>query len=249
MIPNTSMAPPQICSYSEFTFAKASHAWDAFKRMGMGPKAFGQPSGAEAIKPLGTGSGNGFSVIPDFKRYALFGIWSSEGHAKDYFRGSEVIRQYFDTSVAHLHLLLQPVKAHGLWNGVNPLRVNADAAHGGPLAVLTRATIRTRKLPDFWRHVPSVSRYMASAQGKLHSVGIGEYPLFMQATFSLWESKEMLMTAAYRDPAHAKVVKLTRERKWYAEEMFAQFALLQMNQMGFDHLQSLMPTVQARSRD
>ena len=30
---------------------------------------------------------------------------------------------------------------------------------------------------------------------------------------------------AYRSPAHLEVIKLTREKQWYKEEMFARFQL------------------------
>jgi hypothetical protein len=76
---------------------------------------------------------------------------------------------------------------------------------------------------------------MSGAEGVLHRIGIGEYPLFMQATFSIWTDKEKLMDAAYKNTAHAEAVRLTRARNWYAEEMFTQFEVLSMSRKGTDY--------------
>jgi hypothetical protein len=55
------------------------------------------------------------------------------------------------------------------------------------------------------------------------SKGIGEFPLLMQATFSLWKSAESMMDYAYKNPKHTEMVKKTRELGWYSEELFARF--------------------------
>lgn len=57
------------------------------------------------------------------------------------------------------------------------------------------------------------------------SIGIGEAPVGLQGTFSLWESGQDLSAFAHRGPAHQQVISQTRERDWYAEELFARFAV------------------------
>ncbi len=95
------------------------------------------------------------------------------------------------------------------------------------IAVLTRATIRPRALPDFWRHVPQArARLRAHADDLLFGIGIGELPLIQQCTVSVWRNAEAVNQYAYRESGHREVVKLTRERKWYSEEMFARFAVV-----------------------
>ena len=49
----------------------------------------------------------------------------------------------------------------------------------------------------------------------------------MQATFSLWKSGKSMQEFAYHSKYHKEVVRLTRERKWYKEELFARFAVLE----------------------
>lgn len=225
----------QICTYSEFTFDKGGHKFQAFKNMSLGSGIFGKPAGLETVKAMGTGSGNGFSIWPNFKRYAFFALWEDEKSANAYFAEAELPQWYKRHAVAHLHAKLIPVKAHGSWGGGQPLRTSPELANDGPLAVLTRATIRPSRLIEFWLNVPKVSRFMAGAEGAIHELGVGEYPLFMQATFSIWESKKALYAAAYKNTAHAEVVKKTRERNWYSEEMFAQFKVLGLETKGAQH--------------
>jgi len=116
---------------------------------------------------------------------------------------------------------------HGAWGGGNPFTANREAYDpAAPVAVITRATIRTRKLPDFWRYVPKTSASVYEHPERLLSIGIGEYPIFMQATFSIWRSGKAMQEFAYRSESHKEVVKLTRERDWYKEEMFTRFSIL-----------------------
>ena len=67
---------------------------------------------------------------------------------------------------------------------------------------------------------------MNDAKGFITSVGIGEAPFFMQATFSVWDSLEDVKNFAYRDKEHAEVIKKTRQENWYTEELFARFKIL-----------------------
>jgi hypothetical protein len=50
----------------------------------------------------------------------------------------------------------------------------------------------------------------------------------MQATFSLWTSGKAMRDFAYKSDHHAEVVRLTRERAWYKEEMFTRFRVLEV---------------------
>lgn len=223
----------QVCAYSEYRFSKFSHAFIALRNMGLGGKIFGTPEGLELAKPMGTGSGNGFSIFPDFKRFAFFSVWEDRAAAERFFAESKLIETYSERATSGLHALLKPVRVHGLWGGGSPLRPSEPSAGTLPVAVLTRATIRPRKLPDFWMNVPDVSSFMADAEGVLYKLGVGEYPLFMQATFSIWKNAEFLRQAAYgQRNAHAEVVRKTRERDWYAEEMFARFEVLDLKVSG-----------------
>lgn len=99
------------------------------------------------------------------------------------------------------------------------------SAYEGPIAILTRATIRLSKLAPFWRNVASVANQMAGAKGFITSVGIGEMPLIKQATFSIWQSKEDMKNFAYQMKEHKEVIVKTRTEKWYSEDMFTRFKI------------------------
>jgi len=92
--------------------------------------------------------------------------------------------------------------------------------------LLTRATIRLKKLALFNEHVEEVSNDMRKADGFLFSVGIGESPRLKQATFSIWQSKEQMKQFAYKMKDHAEVIQKTRKENWYSEDMFVRFKVL-----------------------
>ncbi len=91
------------------------------------------------------------------------------------------------------------------------------------MAVLTRAAIRPRRLVRFYRAVPAVDQALARADGCLRAVGIGEWPVARQATFSLWRDTSAVRGFAYAGAAHAAVITRTRQEGWFSEECFARF--------------------------
>ncbi|MGC5013505.1 spheroidene monooxygenase [Streptosporangium sp. DT93] len=94
---------------------------------------------------------------------------------------------------------------------------------GGPVAVLTRASVRPSRLVPFYRSVPEVDRLLAEQDGRLASVGIGEWPLARQGTFSLWRDEAAMRDFAHRGRAHRQVIGRTRAERWYSEDLFARF--------------------------
>jgi hypothetical protein len=218
--------------YCEFFFESPGNAYEAFKNIGKGGHRIFQSETIQDVKMMGAGAGNGFSILPDFRRYAILFFFKSEPDALQFVENCGQLGWYVKQSAQHLITLLTPAKGHGTWSGLNPFEYERDALNeSAPVAVITRATIRTRALPDFWSNVPAVSSFMHSAPA-LHQVGIGEYPIFMQATFSIWQNLKSLKEVAYRDTPHAEVIKKTRERNWYKEELFAEFAIKRLSVKG-----------------
>ena len=124
-------------------------------------------------------------------------------------------------------ILLEPIEGHGLWDGKKVFGdLPARSGYEGPIAILTRATIRLSRLRAFWGQVDEVAGQMAGAKGFVGSLGIGEIPFIKQATFSVWESKEDMKTFAYQMKAHTDVIQRTRVEKWYSEDMFIRFKIV-----------------------
>lgn len=126
---------------------------------------------------------------------------------------------------------LEPIKGHGTWDGKQPFEFSSTAINPDkPIATLTRATIKLSKMNYFWANVASAANSMLEAKGFLFSVGIGEVPWIKQATFSVWSTEKEMMEFAYGTKAHADIVKKTRKEKWYSEDMFVRFQIV--NQSG-----------------
>jgi heme-degrading monooxygenase HmoA len=79
------------------------------------------------------------------------------------------------------------------------------------------------RLKNFWANVDDVSDLMRKSPGYITSLGIGERPLYRQATFSVWNSLDNVKAFAYGSREHAEVIKKTRDEGWYSEELFARF--------------------------
>ena len=173
------------------------------------------------VKFLGTGAGEGFSMKPDFRTYGHLTVWESPEEARAFLQ-SPMSRDWQAHAESHVHLDLNTVKAHGKWHGEQPFPVH-HIYQDGPLAVMTRARIRTKKLVEFWRHVPVASKSLTENKEVLFSKGVGELPWVEQATFSLWPSKESMFRYAYEGDKHRKIIERTRKRKWYSEELFVEF--------------------------
>ncbi len=181
---------------------------------------------------MGSGKNGTFDKRPDWQQWAIFQVGnlpenlSSETlPAKLY--GSFITAYWKLFRCKTITYLLQPIEGHGLWSGKKPFgELPRKTDYEGEIAVLTRATIRRKKLDRFWSHVGAVAQRMAGAEGFITSYGIGEVPYIQQATFSIWQSKEAMRQFAYKLPEHAEVVKKTHTENWYSEDLFVRFKIL-----------------------
>jgi hypothetical protein len=95
----------------------------------------------------------------------------------------------------------------------------------GPLVVLTRARVRPQRWRPFTGAIPPVDGDLAAAAGRIRSLGVGEWPVLVQGTISVWEDVQA-MTAFSRTEAHRRAVRRTAEEGWYSEELFARFGVV-----------------------
>lgn len=217
------MTENQIVTLTFFRFEGFKNRWWAFTQMGISPWRLRHIAGMQVGKMLGSGSGNGFQIAPNFGVYGFLGIWDHPDAAQAFFATHPFFKQTAQKATEHWTIFLRTFTAHGKWDGIEPFQITETYREGDPIAVLTRATIRTRHLPYFWRFVPPVSHSIEQREGLLFSIGIGELPIVQQATFSLWENAQSMKAYAYQSRYHSEVVKKTREMGWYKEELFARF--------------------------
>lgn len=216
----------QIVTISFFRFHGFQQKYWAFSMMQLAhSQIMSEASGLTFYKLLGSGGVDGFSWKPNFGVYGFLGVWEDEKHAHHFFRNSKIFNQYTDRSTEFFTTYLSSIKSHGTWSKVNPFLTDESVQTIGSIAVLTRATIRASKLPEFWFKVAGVSDTLKNYKGRRFSIGIGEWPLIQQATFSIWNSQEEMMDYAYKNPIHRKVIHNTRARGWYSEELFARFSI------------------------
>jgi hypothetical protein len=191
------------------------------------PPRLHQVPGLSFFKLLGSGKDRVFSLIPDFYLYGLLATWTSEKAADTFLQDSPILEAYRSHCQELWTIKMVPLRAQGLWDGQNPF-VPADPASlaPGPLAVLTRATIRLQALPSFWRYGATTSKDLVGAPGLIAALGLGELPFVRQATFSLWTDEAAMRQYAYGRAQHQQVIRETRAGRWYREELFARFRVI-----------------------
>jgi hypothetical protein len=199
----------------------------ALAQMATAPRQLQRVAGLQFFQLLGSGADNGFGFWPNLRRYGLLATWARAEDAAAFFAAHPVWAAYAQRSTETWTAELVPLQAHGAWDGVNPFAEAVTKGQPeGPVAVLTRASIRLRRAARFWRFVEPTSRALAGAEGLRLAIGLGELPLVRQATFSVWESVAAMQQYAYRDVRHREVIHLTRREGWYGEELFARFQVV-----------------------
>jgi hypothetical protein len=181
--------------------------------------------GVSFVKLLGTGKGESFTP-KDADPYRWGALVTIQQDNLDNLDKSKVVRGWQRIAKKEYRAILKPISVHGLWSGKQPFEVE-KFDWNGKIAAITRARIVWRKNLIFWRAVPPVTISLHQSPGLINAIGIGEAPIGLQGTFSLWESAAQLRDFAYKGQAHTQAIKATEENKWYSEELFSRFAVVQ----------------------
>ena len=198
----------------------------ALLRMGLDRAYLRRTPGLRFAKLLGTGSGRTFTVgDADPGHWGLLAAWESPDAAAAFETGPTV-RGWSRLSRERLRVGLRPLASRGRWSRRTPFGAPDPAPCDGPVAAVTRARLAVARAVTFWRAVPPVSADLHRSPGLRLAVGIGEAPVGLQGTFSLWDSATALTDFAHRGAAHVQAIRRTAEVGWYTEELFARFAVL-----------------------
>ena len=175
--------------------------------------------GLKFIKLLGTGSEDGFSIMPDFSSYVMITSWENDDFRKKFIDENKLFQEITNKSSKRIEIKIDPYNYIGSWNGINPFK-NKSSYKQGKIIVLTRARVRLNKLINFFISTSSAAKNMNSKKGAEYYKGVGELPIIEQATISIWKSEQSMKDYAYSDKSHLKIIHKARKNQWYSEELF-----------------------------
>ena len=205
------------------------HIPRAFVYMGLHRSTMRKVAGLTFWKLLGTGSGRTFTMRDaNPKQWAVLTVWTDQAEYQT-FTKSKMMRAWNSIATSSAHVELAPLSTKGTWADQTPFVPEDVTRWTGTTAALTRARIKPRWWISFWRSVPPVSIDLHNTPGLIATLGIGEAPVGLQGTFSIWENTDAITQFASRQAPHQAVVARTHQTGWYAEELFARFKVLAMS--------------------
>jgi hypothetical protein len=207
---------------------KARYIPWAILHMGLDRLALAARGDVKFWKLLGAGKGETFTPKDaDILRWGLLVVVDKDSDISN----SKIINRWNKKSQSQFSGELSPISVNGAWSRKRPFNEIPHAAKdwSGKVVAITRARIKWRKNIVFWKSVPPVTTSLHRSPGLISAIGIGEAPIGLQGTFSIWESGEAVKNFAYSGAAHKEAIKATHRHAWYAEEMFARFALIKSN--------------------
>lgn len=203
----------------------AARLW-AWSRLVLGAWPLRAVPGLGFAKVLGSGADGGFGLAPSGTHGGLFLIFDDEAAATAFVDRSPVMAAYRARAQDLCVAVLRACASKGSWAGAAMVpSAPVPAPHDGPVAALTRASIRPRHALAFWRLSPPAELALAAAPGCLLAAGLGEAPVLRQATFSLWSSAAA-MDAYARSGAHQDAIRAAYGGGYFSESMFVRFVPL-----------------------
>ncbi len=222
----------QTVSISFFRFGAFHHRLWAFWMMAAARLSLSRLPDLGFWKLCGTGTGEGFTPLPNTSVYAILATWPGEDIARERVTHSRIFKRYRLHASETWTVFLIPTSTRGEWSGMQPFETEPTASQAPrdalktepakPMAALTRATIRPRILLRFWRRVPDISSRIGQDRNVAFKIGFGEIPWLHQVTFSIWPDAHKMSQFA-RTGAHADAIQAVRSEGWFREELYARF--------------------------
>lgn len=216
-------SPMQHVTLSLFRFDTSARRLWALAQMGLSRMALARVPGLSFFKLCGSGTGEGFTPRPNWSVWAILGAWDSPEAARTGMAGG-IYARWRSRACESWSVALEPFSARGRWSGVAPFTPQG-AAGTGPLAALTRASLKPSRAARFWARVPDISLGVGANPDVLFKIGIGEVPFLHQVTFSIWPDVAR-MNAFARTGPHAAAIRAVRDEGWFAEDLYARFRIV-----------------------
>jgi hypothetical protein len=213
-----------------FTIKKSAIPF-AFLQMAIGRRIARNIPGVNFAKLMGTGTGKTFTPTDaDLKQWAILFV----AEDMEVVENSRFITAWKKRSIKVDRYHLNPISSHGKWSRREPFTIGSPSRSNAPVVAITRARLKWSQALRFWRSIPPVVTDLHQSPGLLFSIGIGEAPIGLQGTFSLWQSGAALRDFAYKNAPHRAAIEDTKKFDWYSEELFARFELI--NTADFPHV-------------
>jgi spheroidene monooxygenase len=162
-----------------------------------------RPKGLILQKHMGSGKNAGFSVNPSGTHQGLFGLFDTIDNAQQFINTSPLLKWYQDHADELFTVKLQAYSVKGKWSG-HQLNEVIPTPSSGPIASLTRASIKPLKTYSFWTKAPPAEIDLHETQGCIISAGVA-------------------MDAYARSGAHLKAIKAAMQGQYFSESMFVRF--------------------------
>ncbi|MDA7423387.1 spheroidene monooxygenase [Thalassococcus lentus] len=214
----------QTVSLSLFRFDGLSSRLWALAMMGAARLSLPRIDGLSFWKLCGSGTGEGFTPVPNTAVYAILCVWDDLHTARTALQTQNVFARYRARAAEDWTVFLNPISSRGEWANETPF-VPQDDSGAGPIAALTRATLKPSIAMKFWGQVPDISAVIGSDPNVIFKIGIGEVPLLHQVTFSIWPDTASMANFARKDGPHAKAIAAVRDGQWFREELYARFRI------------------------
>lgn len=214
----------QTVTLSLFRFGTLADRLWVLGQMATARLAFARMPEAGFWKLCGSGTGEGFTPNPNWSVWAILVAWPDAATARRMVAGATVFRRWRARAVEDWTIHLQATSSRGAWAGRSPFE--ASGLNDGPLAVLTRASVRPSRLLRFWGRAPGISDRIGADPNVVFKIGIGEVPMLHQVTFSVWPDMASMAAFAHRDGPHSRAIRAVREGNWFREELYARFRIL-----------------------
>jgi hypothetical protein len=203
----------------------------AFMQMAFARRSARSIPGVSFAKLMGTGSGTTFTPSDsNLRQWAILIVATDH----DVVENARLIRGWKKRSTKLERFLLNPVSSHGKWSKREPFIISPEPRTNGPVVAITRARLKWSQAIRFWKSIPPVVEDLHMQPGLIMALGIGEAPIGLQGTLSVWKSEGDLRDFAYKNAPHRVAIENTKRFDWYSEELFARFDLV--NTADFPHV-------------